>query len=197
MRDSRGPPPQLTQPLTLWTQTKPHAGRPDANPRPHPEAAGPLPADPAPSRSPGSGLRWGHRPGYSAQMDPATLPPLPAPSSPETGEPGCPPRPTLRPHPRSNPPARDWDRSRITPGSPSDGPGRGSPAPATVGVGRATPQSPGSAGSGAGLPQPPQQPPPPPPAARWTLPALWAAASSPPPPRSLLVPSSSPAALLP
>lgn len=169
--DSKGP-PRSSGSLTEDTdQAQSWEARPQS--RPQAKAARPLPADPAPSRLPGSGLSG----------DTAVAPPGSLFQAPQTGEPGYPPRltfstirPPSRPRPRS---------SRATPGSSG---------PATVPRVRRLWHG--------GLPRPRSPPPPPHPAAGWTLPTLRAAAPpapSPPAPRRLRSPAapSPPAALLP
>lgn len=170
--DSKGPPPSSGRLTEDTDQAQSWEARPQS--RPQAKAARPLPADPAPSRLPGSGLSG----------DTETAPPGSLFQAPQTESPVTPPRltfSTTRPQA-----ARVCDRPRTTPGSPR---------PATVGGCGAAPPSPGSADSGTGLPRL-RSPPPstrrpagrsrpsgPQPLRRPPRPLPGASAALPPPPR--------------
>lgn len=136
--DSKGPPPSSGRLTEDTDQAQSWEARPQS--RPQAKAARPLPADPAPSRLPGSGLSG----------DTETAPPGSLFQAPQTESPVTPPRltfSTTRPQA-----ARVCDRPRTTPGSPR---------PATVGGCGAAPPSPGSADLARGSPDSAARPPPP------------------------------------
>lgn len=158
--------PSLCGPRQPSSEPSPELGRQTPDPRPGSRRGTHPTAHSAPSRPPGR-LSWEHRPGCSRQLDPATFPPGPH---------------SFKPHQVGSPAARaqlpaPWPRPRLEPSSRhprapgSDGQGRASPAPATVGVRGAAPQSLRSGGLRHGAPPDPRSRQP---AAHWTLRALSA-----------------------